>query len=338
MKNSSKALTYAQIMFINGGSKMASQPAPTWFELHGKVVLFAVIGILVFLALFAFVSLTPVPVGALPATAGAMLAIITASAIGIERTIEVFWTLVGQLLNGWWPFNKMFTEVTALEQDVKAQLATASASIDSALKEASEAAKDTKTNLAKAQQEMKKLQGRIAELEKLAPGNQRVSLIAATVNQGVGMIAQYQPGIDFNLGLIDQSIAGLTDFAASFKENPARRMINIWAGAMIGMVIAYFVRLDVFFAVLGEVARPAGWWPHLGVALTGLIMGLGSNPTHDVIAALQEIKKYRASQNQPGPIAGGTVVTEGEGIPVGFDFSPSTATGTPPAPPVRRFR
>ena len=146
---------------------------------------------------------------------------------------------------------------------------------------------------------------RLAELEKLAPGNQRVSLVAAAVNQGVGMIEQHQPQISYNLRLIDQSVAGLTDFVASFKENPARRMINIWAGAMIGLAVAYFVRLDVFFAVLGEVATPAGWWPHVGVALTGLIMGLGSNPTHDVIAALQEIKKYRASQNQPGPATGG---------------------------------
>jgi hypothetical protein len=319
---------------------MAVKPAPSakrqsWFELHGTFTVFAAIGIVFFLAFFAFVSLANVPVGALPASAGAMLAIITASAVGIERTIEVFWTLIGQLANGWWPFNKMFTEVSALEQDVKTQLATASATIDSALAKADKLTDDAKSRLIKSQEEMKKLQGRIAELEKLAPGNQRVSLIAATVNQGVGMITQHQPAIDFNLGLIDQSLAGLTDFVASFKENPVRRMINIWAGAMIGMAIAYFVRLDVFFAVLGDVLLPAGWWPHLGVALTGLIMGLGSNPTHDVIAALQEIKKYRAGQNQPGPIAGAAAVTEGMGAPVAFDISTPTATG---APPVRRFR
>jgi len=62
----------------------------SWFETHWKVSLCAAIGIVIFLALFIFVSLTPVAVSALPASAGAMLAIITASAVGIERTIEVF--------------------------------------------------------------------------------------------------------------------------------------------------------------------------------------------------------------------------------------------------------
>jgi len=252
--------------------------------------------------------------------------------------LKFFWSLVGQLVNGWWPFNKMSTEVNALEQDVKAQLASAEAAIEKALATAGNVVDDTTTRLAQAQAEMNKLKGRVAELEKLAPGNQRVSLIAATVNQGVGMILQHQPAVEFNMRLIDQSVAGLTDFVASFKENPARRMVNIWAGAMIGLAVAYFVRLDVFFAVLGEVARPAGWWPHLGVALTGLIMGLGSNPTHDVIAALQEIKKYRASQNQPGPATGGAVVAEGDVGAVGFNVNaPQAGFVTPPAPPVRRF-
>ena len=314
----------------------------SWFKLRWKVLLAAAIGIATFLALFIFVSVSavPVPGGAQPASAAGMLAVITAAAIGIERAIEMFWSLVGQLANGWWPFNKMFTEVTALEQDVKTRLAAAQAALDSALQKADPLLADTTTRLNQAMAEMNKLQGRISELEKLAPGNQRVSLIAATVTQGLGMVAQYQPQIDYNLRLIDQSVAGLTDFAASFKENPARRIINIWAGAMIGLVIAYFVRMDVFLAVLGETSTPEGWWPHLGVALTGLIIGLGSNPTHDVISALQEVKKYRASQNQPSATTGETVVVGAEAMPGGLEAiaGPGVVKTTPAAPPVRRFR
>jgi hypothetical protein len=208
------------------------------------------------------------------------------------------------------------------------------------------------------------LQGYLKELDSTAPGNQQVSMFAALVTQGIGMIAQHQPQIDYNLQLIDQSLAGLTDFVASFKENPARRLINIWAGAMMGIVLAYLVRMDVFFAVLGTV--PPGPWPNLGVALTGLIVGLGSNPTHDVIAALQEIKKYRASQNQPGPVmvgagtqeailrAGGPANVFGLSAPAsgasapqaGTEAAPTSgrpASGTglprkPAPPPLRRFR
>jgi hypothetical protein len=311
--------------------------------LRWKVLLAAAIGIAIFVAFFIFVSISPIPVagGVQPATAGAMLAVITAAAVGIERVIEMFWSLVGQLANGWWPFNKMFTEVTALEQDVKNRLGAAQAELESALTKAGGVVDEGTTRLAQALDEMTKLQGRVADLENLAPGNQRVSLIAATVTQGMGMVVQYRPQIDYNLRLIDQSVAGLTDFAASFKENPARRIINIWAGAMIGLIIAYFVRMDVFFAVLGEAATPANWWPHLGVALTGLIIGLGSNPTHDVIAALQEVKKYRASQNQPSATSAETVVVAAGAASGGLEAVPGpgvVSETTPAAPPVRRFR
>ncbi len=319
----------------------------TWFKLHWKGLLFTVLGIVTFLALFIFVSHSPIPVGAVPATTVAMLAIITATAVGIERAIETFWSLVGQLAHAWWPFNKMFNEVTALEQDVKTRIQEAQDAIDKALSTAGNVVDDTTDRLGKAREEIDKLKGRISELEKLAPGNQRVSLIAASVNQGMGMVAQYQPRVEYNLQLIDQSVAGLTDFAASFKENPLRRIINIWAGAMIGLVVAYFVRFDVFYAVLGEASKPANWWPNLGVALTGLIVGLGSNPTHDVIAALQEVKKFRASQNQPGPFISGAAVG-GAGAPApefeaapGYGAAPEyEAYQAParPAPPVRRFR
>jgi len=330
-------------MTVNAPDKAStrSNKISSWFQLHWKGLLFVLLGIATFLALFIFVSHSPIPVGAVPATTVAMLAIITATAVGIERAIETFWSLVGQLANGWWPFNKMFKEVTALELDVKTRLQEAQDAMDKALSTAGNVVDDTTTRLGKAREEIDKLKGRISELEKLAPGNQRVSLIAASVNQGMGMVAQYQPKVEYNLRLIDQSVAGLTDFAASFKENPLRRIINIWAGAMIGLVVAYFVRFDVFYAVLGEASKPANWWPNLGVALTGLIVGLGSNPTHDVIAALQEVKKFRASQNQPGPMIAGTTAAGEEATVPEFESAPeyeAYRAPTQPVPPVRRFR
>jgi hypothetical protein len=326
-----------------------SNKLATWFKEHWKGLLFVLLGIATFLALFIFVSLAEVNTKAAASTATAMLAIITATAVGIERAIETFWSLVGQLAHAWWPFNKMYSQVTDLETDVKSRLAKAQEAIDIALSKASSAEEAAEKGLTQAQEEIKKLNTRIGEIQKLAPGNQRVSLFAASVSQGIGMITQYQPQIEYNLRLVDQSVAGLTDFAASFKENPLRRIINIWAGAMLGMVVAYLVRFDIFSAVLGENSQPSNWWPHLSIALTGLIVGLGSNPTHDVIAALQEVKKYRASQNQPGPVvtepAGGEVEAPEMGMealpPMGVTPTPAgsrSQTSARPAPPVRRFR
>ena len=43
------------------------------------------------------------------------------------------------------------------------------------------------------------------------------------------------------------------------------------------------------------------WWdnafPNLGAAVTGLVMGLGATPTHELIKTLQETKKNRKAEN-----------------------------------------
>jgi hypothetical protein len=51
-------------------------------------------------------------------------------------------------------------------------------------------------------------------------------------------------------------------------------------------------------------APVTGFFPYWGVAITGLVMGLGSNPTHEVIRAIQEVKKSRKSGNDPVPSFG----------------------------------
>lgn len=313
-------------------------PPSSWLTQHWRAGVSALLGLAVFVALFALVAHAPGAAGAAPASAAAMLAVITAAALGIERVLEVFWTLAGQLASAWWPFNKVFRQVTALEADVKARVAGLQAEIAGKLAQGANLSADAQARLAAANAEMVKLQARLAELEELAPGNQQVSLVAATIVQGIGLIQQHQPALDFNFRLIDQSVAGLTDFVASFKDNPARRLISIWAGALLGLAVAYFVRLDVFLAVLGADLTPAGWWAHLEIALTGLIIGLGSNPTHDVIAALQEVKKYRASQNQPGPVwvAPGEVLIAPPGL-LTLDATPGPRQRGE-LPPVRRFR
>ena len=101
-----------------------------------------------------------------------------------------------------------------------------------------------------------------------------------------------------------QSVTGLADFVATFKDNPARRLISIYAGAFLGLLVAGFLGLDVFKAAM-ETAQTStsagGLFPYWGVAITGIVMGLGSNPTHEVIRAIQEVKKSRKAGNDPTP-------------------------------------
>jgi len=89
---------------------------------------------------------------------------------------------------------------------------------------------------------------------------------------------------------------------ATFKDNPGRRLISICAGAILGLIAAWALGLDAFQAAYqappGDVVGgvPPQWqW---GIAVTGLLMGLGSTPTHEVIKLVQEVKKSRKTGNR----------------------------------------
>jgi hypothetical protein len=73
----------------------------------------------------------------------------------------------------------------------------------------------------------------------------------------------------------------------SLADNPGRRILSIYLGALMGLVVAVILGLDVFAAVLGTVSTGLKY----GVAATGLVMCLGSSPTHEVIKVLQTIKQ-----------------------------------------------
>jgi hypothetical protein len=82
----------------------------------------------------------------------------------------------------------------------------------------------------------------------------------------------------------------------SFEDNPSRRLANLSAGGLLGIGVAAVLGLDGF-AAAGGITGLAGWRA-LAAAMTGPIMGLGSNPTHAIIKTLQA-SKDRSAQAQP---------------------------------------
>src|SRR5207244_2208268 len=104
------------------------------------------------------------------------------------------------------------------------------------------------------------------------------------------------------------AVSGLTDFVATFKDNPGRRLYSVLLGVVIGVLVAAVFGLDLFAAIqsapvaAGAPAVKSGSLfdplPSLGIAVTGLVMGLGSNPTHEVIRAIQEFKKAKKAENR----------------------------------------
>ena len=121
------------------------------------------------------------------------------------------------------------------------------------------------------------------------------------------------------------SITSVTDFLASFKDNPGRRMLSLELGIIGGLAVALFTGVDVFAGTSNEGAGAADMVSATvgGILFTGVLMGLGSSPTHEVIRVLQESKQARkkagapdvdpSSQTAGGAVAGAAAMILGGG-------------------------
>jgi hypothetical protein len=274
------------------------------------------------------------------ADAAATLALIAAVAVGIERVIASGWALLDQTRFAWWPFRQMGEEVGKLLTSLDEQLRPIYAEGEKVIGELSTTAGASLEAVEAAKKGLADVQARIRTLQGAAPNSQRLNLIAASAIQALGYVEQadQRHQLTANLRLANQALAGLTDFVGSFRDNPGRRLVSIYAGALLGLGVAAILGLDLFLAIFGRPPNSGGLVPYLGVVLTGLVIGLGSNPTHEVISVLQEIKKQRAAQNQPGPADGGAVVVPAPPLAKDAGFQAPGAETFVYYPPIRRFR
>jgi hypothetical protein len=121
-------------------------------------------------------------------------------------------------------------------------------------------------------------------------------MIVAVATLGLKDIATRYPKIKTNVDQATAAVTAVDSFVDSLNDNPGRRIISIYVGMLLGVAVAVVLALDVFNATLGTVLQSAipGWADHSfkwGVVVTGLVMGLGSNPTHELIKALQTYKQ-----------------------------------------------
>jgi PASTA domain len=240
-----------------------------------------------------------------PANAAAVLALVTAGAVAIERIIEAGWTVVGLRLSTSWPMSQPKQAMNSgLEQQAR---------------NAYEKAKQIVTSVADAQDKgddwAEKIYKEIGDLQKTtlqdlktlaqsAPDNQGARLVANTVDQSLAFIEKKYPELKEAMGVAGQAIDITADFVETFKDNPGRRLISIFAGSILGLAAAGFLGLDAFQAAMATPAEEsaagggagASQFP-LGIVFTGLLMGLGSVPTHEVIKLVQEAKKGRKAAN-----------------------------------------
>jgi hypothetical protein len=271
----------------------------------GRTLVSGGVGLIVLVVVFLLVALRSSTPVTSPGSAAVVIAIVTASAVAIERVIETFWTIIGRL-NVAWLFGGMRSNqvdqfVDNLNETLKPFYNRAKAAAET-VGAANHWGQD---QIQEARSHVDTIENfvevRLKPMAKEAPENQRLRSIVASVSDIVSNFKKSYPKLESTALIADQAIGTLTDFVGTFEDNPARRLISIYIGAVLGLLVAWWFGLDVFRAALEDSTSGAGGTPQWGIALTGLLMGLGSNPTHEVIRAIQEVKEARKGLRTPTP-------------------------------------
>ncbi|HET9906424.1 MAG TPA: hypothetical protein VFQ23_07280 [Anaerolineales bacterium] len=264
-----------------------------------KTNLFTLVTAGIFLAVFGLVAQFANPLISGVTSSAAALTIITAGAVGIERTLETFWTYMGLTRGSWWPLGPVREQLDGLLSSLDTSFEPFYEEAQLKIQELQQTTKWGRQKIDAAAKDLEEIKKHVDQLKKLPLDSQRVQLITASASRSIEYFSTKYPEIRDTARLANFGIQGVSDFVATFKDNPGRRLISLFAGAIAGLIIAGVLRLDLFQAVLqtSSLAQESGFLPYTGVAITGLLMGLGANPTHEAIRLLQEIKNRRKSEN-----------------------------------------
>lgn len=260
---------------------------------------FVIGAIILFAAGFGLVAQFSSPLKSGVASSTAALTLITASAVGIERAIEAFWTYIGLTRGSWWPLGPVREQLDGLLFGLDSSFEPFYQEAHATMQKLQQAEQWGQEKLDAASRDLDEIKKHVDQLRKLPIDSQRVKLIADSASRSVEYFSRKYPEVKDAADLAGFGIQGIAGFVETFKDNPGRRLISLFAGAIAGMVIAGIVGLDIFQAVLqtGDPASSGGFLPHVGIAVTGLLMGLGANPTHEAIRLLQEVKNTRKTEN-----------------------------------------
>lgn len=237
----------------------------------------------------------------------------TGAAIVIERLIETGWALVSTTqLGSYWPMSGIAAYAGEMVNGLSAAFKPFVDEADNVLA----VAKDEITNAAKAAESIKtdvaNFETEIQNLQKQGrPGTQQSLLLSAATSQRVQYLeAKYKAAIATvtdAAAVANTTVNGLQNFVATFKDNPGRRIISLCLGGMMGIATTSVLGLDLFQA-LADAPHLPPTGPHcvffraLHIVFTGLVIGLGAGPTHELIRLIQEAKESRKGRNasQPG--------------------------------------
>lgn len=228
--------------------------------------------------------------------AAAALTIIAAVSVGIERVLEGFWTYIGLTINSWWPLNVISQEINTMASNLDQLLAPFYQQLTKAVEDAKNAEQWSQQQLDAANQEITDIQNLIDRLKHLAPGSQQATAIANVVSQQVSNFKQKYKTLDNEAAIANLAISDFATFIVTPTDNLGRRFISLFLGMYLGLVVAGVLGLDLLQSIFTTSLAF-----HLGIVFTGLVMGLGSSPTHEVIQVLQNWKSNLKTQGTTTP-------------------------------------
>jgi ElaB/YqjD/DUF883 family membrane-anchored ribosome-binding protein len=226
------------------------------------------------------------------------LSVIGAIAVGIERILESFWAFWEWTGNARNPLGPLSNEYRHMLAELEENLQPLSDEAGKMMNKVTKLKEFTKAQAGGAKAELENVRTTLAEL---LPNIQdpKFEVMAAAAMKQITVLEQKYPDLEETARTAGMAVDSAVNFVDSFKENPGRRLLSIYLGAVLGLLLVWITGLDLFQASLGTNLVREGWaGAHLGVALTGLILGLGSSPTHEIIQILKEIKLSRKADNR----------------------------------------
>jgi hypothetical protein len=234
--------------------------------------------------------------------AAALLTVITGAAVAIERIVEGIWTVLALFgVSDWWPLNAFSKDIQSFASRVSDQLTglLSEAATEAARLKAGDAQVDTYA--AAVANSIGSVQTHLNALSGAKLGSARLEAAIKASTDGITQLQQQYPEIK---AAGAAATVVLDDFSSAvdfLKENPGRKIISLCLGMMLGMLVAGVFQLDLVQATLGSAQSNITAFGHnlkyVSIALTGLAIGLGSNPLHEVIGTLQQIKTSKKAAN-----------------------------------------
>lgn len=231
-------------------------------------------------------------------SATAALGLITTVALAIERFVEMCWLF-------WERFNKTGIQSALKLPDLDEFAKKLKTSIDPHFNEATALLKDigaaktlTPADLQKATALLNSLSAALADQTQwkdVLPGRKGELKFIAQLERQLSALKSVAPQIYNQANTIVETMLSVREQASAFirtiQDDTGRRLISIIVGALVGLVFNFTVQIDVFWAIFGTPSSISG------IVATGLMLGLGSDPAHQIMRKLQEIKTGKKIEN-----------------------------------------